>query len=111
MVRSSRAELDVIRWICYGGFFVCLVWLVMVLSARGEFAAPLVGTLGFGAPAIVMYIREHEAEQDRARVLDKAQQRGSGGTDRWNIDDRGGDPTVPPAPPAPRQHTIIEGGP
>lgn len=110
MARSSRAELDVIRWICYGGFFVCLIWLLMVLSARGEFVAPLVGALFFGIQTTVMYIREHDAEMNRETVRAKAEQRGGGGTDRWNIDDRGGDPTQPPGPPPTRpQPTIIEG--
>lgn len=109
--KSSRLELDVVRWLMYAGFFFCLVWLVVTLSTRGEFVGPLIGALFFGFQTTVMYIREHDAEQTRATVQAKAEQRGSGGTDRWNIDDRGGDPAQPPGmnPPTRPQPTIIEG--
>lgn len=108
--KSSRAELDVVRWLCYAGFFFCLVWLVITLSTRGEFAGPLVGALFFGFQTTVMYMKEQDTELIRQAARDK-QQRGGGGTDRWNIDDRGADPTQPPGvnPPTRPQPTIIEG--
>lgn len=108
--KSSRAELDVIRWLCYGGFFACLIWFVITLSARGEFAAPLVGTIGFGVPTILMYVREHDAEQTResARAKEAEQEKRGKGTARWNVDDSG-DPTVPPAPPTRPNPMVIEG--
>lgn len=95
-------ESDVVRWVCYSGFTVCLLWLIIGISTGGSFWAPLVGTVVLGAYVGPMYVREHQAEQDRATVREAQARRGAAGnTDRWNVDDQS-DPTVPPTAPPPK---------
>lgn len=86
-------ELEVVRWFCYLGFMACSVLLVAGLALGWDWRAPLVGSIVWGVPSLIMYQREQnrrEAVEAQRVALDK-RHRAAG--------DRFSDPSDPTQPP------------
>lgn len=86
-------ETAIVRWFCYIGFAVCSVLLITVISLGMDWWAPLVGSLLYGIPALIMY-RQEAVSRENLEVVRGAQasRMGSGSFDFTESDD----PTQPP---------------
>ena len=99
--RIEITETEIVRWLCYVGFFISAVLLLVTLATNGRWVAFLIGVVIFGIPALKMYVLEYEAE--RIRTSEKqhaamvARDARSGGFDLG--DDMTGDPLTPPQMP------------
>lgn len=85
-----------IRWFFYLGFMICSIGMVALLGLGGAWWAPMIGTVAFGIPTVIAYLTEQERQHNLETVRMNQQMRGAEGG--WDLDDDGGDPTVPPAP-------------
>jgi len=60
-------EGQIIRWLCYAGFFVCAVFAVYNMSVPGGvWLGFLLGSVIFGFPALKMYLKYQDYERQLA---------------------------------------------
>lgn len=73
-------EGQVVRWLCYVGFFYCAISMVTALSANETWIGYLLGTVAFGIPTMKMYVlyqdRERMAQDQQAFVAKQGQGQG-----------------------------------
>jgi hypothetical protein len=91
-------ELDVVRWLCYVGFFVSTLALITALSTGGGWIGPIAGVLIFGVPTLKMYTLEAARQQTvRSQAQWRAQHGGDAQQD-WDLNATD-DPSQPPRKP------------
>lgn len=99
--RIEVTETEIVRWLCYVGFFISAVLALVTLATNGRWIAFLIGVVIFGIPALKMYVLQVDAERQRAtqatHAAMTARDAHGGGWDLGN--DMTGDPTVPPQRP------------
>lgn len=102
--RTPVTESTLVRRCAYIAFMALFLWLVFALATRGEFAAPLVGTLVGLVLIVPMYLREQETQQARETraAADRRHEGRAQGTSRWDVDDRGPADPVAPTKPQPK---------
>lgn len=86
-------EGQVVRWLCYLGFFFCLISLVTSLSTGGPWVGFLLGAVGFGYPAIKFYVQHEDMTKAEGNAA-KYQAARKGGQREWDMGSDG-DPTDP----------------
>lgn len=101
--RTQITETQVVRWLCYVGFFASAVLSLVTLTNNGSWVASLVGVVIFGIPALKMYVLQVDAErirgQQQLHAAMAARDEQGGGWDMGN--DMTGDPLTPPQRPRP----------
>lgn len=94
--RPKVTETAIVRWFCYVCFAVCSILLIVSLTLGWDWRAPLVGSLLYGIPALIMY-RQEAVSRENLEVVRGAQaslSRSSGNfEDSFTESD---DPTQPP---------------
>lgn len=89
-----------IRWFFYAGFMVCSIGMVVLLGLGGAWWAPMMGCIAFGVPTVIAYLNEQERQQNLQVIrLNQKSRASTENPDDWDSAMKGGDPTVPPAPP------------
>ncbi len=91
--RIEINELDVVRWLCYVGFFASAVTLLAGVG-NGTWLGPVLGVVIFGVPALKMYTLEAERQRHAAERV--KYQATHGRPPQGNDWDLHGDPTTPP---------------
>jgi hypothetical protein len=81
--KVAITEGQVVRWLCYIGFFYCTIMLVTGLTANTAWLGYALGTVAFGTFALKMYVlyqaAERQAEERRARAAEQANRSGGRG--------------------------------
>jgi hypothetical protein len=75
-------EGQIVRWLCYVGFFYCAISLITALTANTAWLGYLLGTIAFGIPALKMYILYQDAERTAREQRERAAQQAKAGTGR-----------------------------
>jgi hypothetical protein len=96
--RSLPSETELVRWLCYVGFFVCALALVTSLSAGSGWLGPFAGVVIFGVPALKMYVLETVRIQSEKGQAKWARENPPGHSkhEDWDLQNPGGDPAQPP---------------
>jgi hypothetical protein len=88
------------RVFLYIAFISSVLGTIALLGWGGAWWAPMFGSIFFGIPAVIVYLTEEERQQDLLTISLNQQARASTeNQDDWDSAMKGGDPTVPPAPP------------
>lgn len=76
--RVEITEGQVVRWLCYAGFFYCAINMVTGLSTNSPWVGYLLGAVLFGVPALRMYVLYQERERTAQDQAGWAARHGSG---------------------------------
>jgi hypothetical protein len=82
-------EGQIVRWLCYIGFFYCAISMITALTANTPWLGYLLGTIAFGTPALKMYVLYQDAERT-AKERQAHQARTGGGAKRFDFGDGDG---------------------